>query len=148
MEKELSFNQEPQEEIFAVEDPEIEAYTQNDKEDEEEAAYSPSGIFKFVVPIRIDEKDISEIRYDFSKLKPIQYINIVQAVAKKENNMLVPEVNTSVQANVFCKAAELPPSIIKTQMSVPDFTAACRLARDFLLSGTGAKEDEGNSMIL
>lgn len=144
MEKVLEFDQsaKQEEEVFAVEDPDMEVYSQNDNKPEEDESFNPAGVFKFVTPIIIDDKPVSEVRYDFSRLKPIQYINIVQAVGKKESNMLVPEVNVSVQANVFCKAADIPPSIIKTQMSVPDFTAACRLARDFLLSGKGTEEKE------
>lgn len=126
------------EEVFAVVDTEEEVYTQTEAEEEE---VKTKGTFTFEEAINIDGVFKKSIEYDFGRVTPIEYINIVKGVSKKEQ-MSVPELNLSVQANLFCKAAGIPASVIKTQMKLNDFTGACRLSRDFLLSSRAAEEDD------
>lgn len=111
--------------------------------EENDSEYKPSGIFELSTPFEMDGQTVKEIKYDFSTLKPIQYNDIVRKVSKSMGgNLLLPAFDQNVQANVFCRASGLSPAIIKTMFSVPDFEAACSLARDFLLSGKGRKEEE------
>lgn len=127
-----------EEEVFAVDDLEG---AEPKRAEEDEPEFEAKGIFEFSTPISIDGDIVDRIRYDFTRLKPVDVIGIVQAVGKREN-VAIPQLNLSVQANVFCRATSLPPAIFKTQMAVPDFMAACSVARDFLLSGKGAKKEE------
>lgn len=99
-----------------------------------------SGCMKLKTPFTMDGEQVAEIRYDFSKISPKQYTDIVKHVGKTET-VVVPQLNMSVQANFFCKAAGIPAAVMTTQMSVPDFSNACGLARDFLLSAPDEDED-------
>jgi len=128
-----------EEEVFAVEDRDEEIYTDaKDNEDEENVE---KGVFRFSKPVLLDDGEVREINYDFTKIKPIQYLNICKQVAKKEY-MVNPALNMSVQANMFCKAADIPVSIIKTQITVPDFQAMCLIAQNFLLSSRDNEESD------
>jgi len=128
---------EEEEEVFAVDDLEN---TELKEADDDEPEFEAKGIFEFSTPIKMDGNLVDRVRYDFAKLKPVDIIRIVQAVGKRES-VPFPALNLSVQANVFCKATSMPPAILKTQMAAPDFMAACNVARDFLLSGKGAKKE-------
>lgn len=126
------------EEVFAVDDPNMKRET---PADEDEAPFDKQGFFEFNTPIMIDGGTVSGVRYDFSLVKPMDVIRITQGVGKRET-VAFPALNLSIQANVFCKAASLSPAVVKTQMETDDFMAACALARDFLLSGKGARKED------
>lgn len=127
---------ETEEEIFALQDREEEI-----KAPEEEIR--SKGVHRLLKPIMVDGKEVRDIRYDFEKIQPIQYMNIVKAVGKKEF-MINPALNMSVQLNLFCKASGIPSAIMGTQLSLPDVSAVCNLAQDFLLS---AREPEENDLL-
>ena len=133
----LTHDDEMNEEVFVV--PEIEELEESKGEDYEEV--KTSGVFVLRKPIEIDGTKTKKIKYDFEKIKPIEYINIVKRVQKQENAQ-VPELNMSVQFNVFCKAAGIPVAVLKDKVKmVNEFTAMCQLARDFLLSGQGETDE-------
>lgn len=125
------------EEVFAVDDPGV----ADKKQEGEDEPFQKQGVFEFNTPILMMGETVSSVRYDFTKIKPVDVIQITQSVGKRES-VTFPQLNLSVQANVFCKAASLPPSVVKTQMGADDFMAACSLARDFLLSGRGARKED------
>lgn len=125
---------ETEEEIFSLEDKETEASAPQEE-------IKSKGVFKLSKPIMVDGENLHQIRYDFEKIQPIQYMNIVKAVGKKEF-LINPALNMSVQINLFCKASGVPASILGTQLSLPDVNAICTLAQDFLLSTREQEESD------
>lgn len=99
-----------------------------------------SGTFVLTSPLKVDGEEVKKLHYDFGNVTPIQYINICKKISKKES-LTVPELNMNVQFTVFCRAAGMPVSVLKTVDNLQDFTAMCQLARDFLLSKQGDSDD-------
>lgn len=121
--------------VFAIDETEDEVV-----ETVEEETVSEKGVLTLRKPFSMDGRMIKSLDYDFTRLTPQTYTEIVKKVGRKET-VTIPSLNLSVQANMFCRAAGIPAAVIKNQMSVPDFEAACGLARDFLLSNSATEED-------
>lgn len=109
-------------------------------ESSEEEKVKESGVFVLTEPIFYEGDQIRKIKYDFNNVTPIMYQHVVKAVSKKEN-VSVPELNTNVQFTLFCRAAQMPVSVLKSVKKIQDFTAMCAIARNFLLAKQGEEED-------
>ena len=134
------YQESQEDEVFSVPDEEEteDVYTQSEEEESESIV---KGTFRLINPINYEGRTIRELHYDFSVIKPIEYINLVKAVQKKENAQ-VPELNMSVQFNMFCKAVRIPVSVLKGATErVDEFTAMCQKARDFLLNRQSHAEE-------
>lgn len=101
-----------------------------------------SGVYKLKHPITVEGKKITEIEYDFNSVKPIQYINLVAKLNKKEQ-ISVPELNMNVQIWYFSYACGISVADLKSSLSTQDFTVICAKVRNFLLgvSDTDSEED-------
>ena len=139
-----SFDNKDTENYLTTPDTEEEVFSLEDKEEElpaVEEEIKSKGVYKLWKSIMVDGKEVNQIRYDFEKIQPIQYMNIVKAVGKKEF-LINPALNMSVQINLFCKASGIPSAILGTQLSLPDVNAICTLAQDFLLSMRQSEESD------
>lgn len=92
----------------------------------------PVGVHPLSSPITLDEKTVTEISYDLSCLTPIQYINLVKRLSRKQQ-ITVPEVDMEVQISYFALASGIPVVVLKSQLAVADYTQICSLVRSFLL---------------
>ncbi|BCJ98112.1 hypothetical protein [Anaerocolumna chitinilytica] len=118
----------------------IEETMQEDAEEVGEKEEKAAGVLKLTKPYEINGELTKEISYDLNFVKPIQYINLVTRLGKKES-ISVPELNINVQIGYFALASGIPVSELKRMPSTQDFTAACSLVRNFLL-GTSDMESE------
>lgn len=113
-----------------------ESYTQNQSSDEDNTA----GVHKLRKPFMVDGETISEIRYDFDSVKPIQYKNLVARIGKK-GQIGIPELDNNVQIGYFSLACGIPVSDLMRMPSTQDYTVICAMVRNFLL-GVSATESE------
>lgn len=97
------------------------------EEDEEE-----KGTVKLKKSILVEDEEVKEIHYDFSSVKPIQYINLVKRLGKKRN-IPVPELDQNVQLGYFALASGIPVADLKRIEDTRDFINITSKARDFLL---------------
>lgn len=116
---------------------------EDDEEDTSTEAedYGDSGIYPLKMPFMVDGKKISKIKYDLTAVKPIQYINLVAKLSKKEQ-ISVPELNMNVQIWYFSYASGIPVNILKNMPSTQDFTSICALVRSFLLGVSDTESEE------
>lgn len=112
-----------------------------EKTDERPVDQLPVGVHPLKKPIRIDEREITEISYDLDCLTPIQYINLVKRLSKKKQ-IPVPEVDMDVQISYFALASNIPVSVLKSGLSTDDFTQICGLVRTFLLGASTEELEE------
>lgn len=99
-------------------------------DDEEEKAFR--GTIKLEHAIMIDDEETTEIEYDFTDIRPIQYINLVKRISKKKN-IPIPELDQDVQIGMFSLASNIPVSELKRIEDTRDFIKITTAARDFLL---------------
>lgn len=92
----------------------------------------PVGVHPLSSPITVDEKTVTEIPYDLSRLTPIQYINLVKRLSKKQQ-ISVPELDMEVQISYFALASGIPVVVLKSQLAIGDYAQVCSLVRSFLL---------------
>lgn len=97
------------------------------EEDEEE-----KGTVTLKKSILVEDEEVKEIHYDFSSVKPIQYINLVKRLGKKRN-IPVPELDQNVQLGYFALASGIPVADLKRIEDTRDFINITSKARDFLL---------------
>lgn len=95
-------------------------------------------------PITVDDEEKKKIEYDFDSVKPVQYINLVKRLSKKQQ-IAVPELDMDVQIGYFSLASGIAVSDLKRVESTQDFTKMCSLARDFLLDSSEEEEEETNN---
>lgn len=101
---------------------------------------SGAGVLKLFKPYEINGEKISKIEYDFTEVRPIQYINLISRLSKKES-IAVPELDIRVQMGYFSLASGISVPDLKRMPSTQDFTSACSRVRSFLL-GTSDTENE------
>lgn len=95
-------------------------------------------------PLLVDNEEKTAIEYDFESVKPIQYINMVKRLSKKQQ-ISVPEVNMDVQLGYFSLASGIPVGDLKRLESIQDFNEIISKTRDFLLDASEETEEEMNS---
>lgn len=114
---------------------------EEEKKDKRPIDEVPSGVHLLKKPIRIDGNEITEIAYDLDCLKPIQYINLVKRLSKKDH-IPIPKVNMDVQISYFALATEIPVTVLKSNLSTDDYTQICGLVRTFLLGASTEELEE------
>jgi hypothetical protein len=100
-----------------------------------------SGILKLSKPFDVNGEKISQIEFDLDSVKPIQYINLIARLSKKEE-ISVPELNINVQIGYFSLACGIPVSDLKRMPSTKDFSVACSKVRSFLLGASDTENTE------
>lgn len=95
-------------------------------------------------PLLVDNEEKKEIEYNFESVKPIQYINLVKRLSKKQP-ISVPEVNIDVQLGYFSLASDISVGDLKRLESIQDFNEIISKTRDFLLVASEETEEEMNS---
>lgn len=109
----------------------------NEDAEEEKA----SGILTLSKPFDVNGETITKIDYDLEAIKPIQYINLIKKLSKKEE-ISVPELNMNVQIGYFSLASGIPVSDLKRMPSTKDFSVACSKVRSFLLGASDTESTE------
>jgi hypothetical protein len=109
----------------------------NEDAEEEKA----SGILKLSKPFDVNGEKINQIEFDLDSVKPIQYINLIARLSKKEE-ISVPELNINVQIGYFSLACGIPVSDLKRMPSTKDFSVACSKVRSFLLGASDTESTE------
>lgn len=114
----------------------------NDADDEKETAAEENSINTHVLKkgFEVNGEMITKIEYDLTSVKPIQYLNLIAKLSKK-NQISVPELDTNVQIGYFSLACGIPVSDLKRIPNTQDFTVICSEVRNFLL-GTSDMENE------
>lgn len=102
---------------------------------------SEVGELKLSKPFEIDGELVRSIEYDLTAVRPIQYINLIKKLSKKEQ-IAVPELDINVQMGYFSLASGIPVGDIKRMPNTQDFTAACSLVRNFLLGASDTESME------
>ena len=100
-----------------------------------------SGILKLSKPFDVNGEKITQIEFDLDSVKPIQYINLIARLSKKEE-ISVPELNINVQIGYFALACGIPVSDLKRMPSTKDFSVACSKVRSFLLGASDTENTE------
>jgi hypothetical protein len=100
-----------------------------------------AGILKLSKPFDVNGEKISQIEFDLDSVKPIQYINLIARLSKKEE-ISVPELNINVQIGYFSLACGIPVSDLKRMPSTKDFSVACSKVRSFLLGASDTESTE------
>ncbi|MDF2487177.1 MAG: hypothetical protein K0R46_3345 [Herbinix sp.] len=100
-----------------------------------------SGILKLSKPFDVNGEKINQIEFDLDLVKPIQYINLIARLSKKEE-ISVPELNINVQIGYFSLACGIPVSDLKRMPSTKDFSVACSKVRSFLLGASDTESTE------
>jgi hypothetical protein len=100
-----------------------------------------SGILKLSKPFDVNGEKITQIEFDLDSVKPIQYINLIARLSKKEE-ISVPELNINVQIGYFSLACGIPVSDLKRMPSTKDFSVACSKVRSFLLGASDTESTE------
>lgn len=113
---------------------------QDDTAEEEENV--ESGTVNLKKPLMVEGDKISKIDYDFSVIKPIQYINLIKRTQKKEGTISLPELNQTIQLGMFALASGISMGDLKRIEYLPDYTKLCRAARDFLLQDSEETENQ------
>jgi hypothetical protein len=113
---------------------------ENDTNEETEEEKS-SGFLALSKPFDFNGETITRIEYDLDSVKPIQYINLIKKLSKKEE-ISVPELNINVQIGYFSLACGVPVSDLKRLPSTKDFTVACSKVRSFLLGASDTENTE------
>ena len=117
-----------EDDVFAIDEPE-----EMEDEIEKEDLFEEVGVFNLINEIELDGKVVKKLNYDFGKISPDEYTMIVKKVSKKES-VQIPELNMSVQFNLFARAVGYSAIYLKSSVKTRDFRRMCALARDFLLS--------------
>jgi hypothetical protein len=129
-------------EDFIESDYDDEGVLDSKKEDEiEESNDNGVGTIKLSKPYEVEGDMISKIDYDFTAVKPIQYINLISRLSKKEA-VSVPELDIRVQIGFFSLASGISVGDLKRMPSTQDFSVACSKVRNFLLGASDTENEE------
>lgn len=92
-------------------------------------------------PFEVEGEKITKIEYDLSSVKPIQYLNLIKRLSKKEQ-ISVPELDINVQIGYFSMACGISVADLKRMPSTKDFSVACAKVRSFLLGASDTESEE------
>ena len=98
-------------------------------------------------PIKIDGETVTEINMDLESLSAIDLEKaerIARGLLAKKESMNVPETNKKYQICVAAKAAGLPVTVLRDNLSGKDYTQICLMVMNFLLDGDSEDEETEN----
>lgn len=91
-----------------------------------------ANVHKLKKPIIYDEKEITELKYDFEVLTGKDLVDAEQELLAHKYQVTVAELSKPYHAIVFAKAAKIPFEMV-LQLGVKDFSDVTMVAQDFLL---------------
>lgn len=131
----------------ALQDEEMNATVQGENEAQDTPAEAPDptaifrqGIIKLETPLLAADKPVEEIRYDFTKITNMEYI---QAMDTDRSNSSLTQISQKQAFELFLKAAKgnrgLDETDLRKRLSMADTMAGIRVAAGFfVLTGNGA----------
>lgn len=103
-----------------------------------EDKFEKVGVVKLSEPVEFEGEKISEVPYDFGKLKGRDLMEVARSVGGNPANKLMIAANFDVQCEVFARAAGRPIELLE-QLDPSDLVAAALLAQLFLLASSAQK---------